>query len=488
MESYILQTAETELLAVVPAAGDRKPKHFKLTHTKRNIVLIAVLLAITLVIVGFSTGFIKVRETNAANLFPANTTSFSALNPYSTSIDNGTNDVQTVLDTLPESKDPKNWDFLQTLAHHENELLAGHKQYADWLGIQFASAQWGNNKPAYAYDLFDSSKAENFLKSAECKTSFLGAYCAPDAHKIVNGWLIVSTPETMKTYNPNDKNVLGKTEKFIKQTEGYQTSPVILAVLPASTLSTSLPANFQELSATKGTAMFAVNPSVSGVNVKLRLFDTDNAYVTAAKHEPLDVQTIKNLPDNTVMGMSVSNAGSYIPVMKSLTNSFLNTHDDWKMLSDSLAKWGLVTDEDMNKVFGKTTTISLNEGSTGNKVAGTFTAYGADSDKIVSILSNAAKENPSIPNAYKVVNDHGNITVNSHDPIVENTLGTSLDVKGLFGDTSKSVALAYLNVDGTKALLDSKFQASVSNPAPTLGFNLSFLDDKTLELNVNIVK
>lgn len=483
-----MHTAETELLVAVPASGIRKPKHFKPNHTKRNIGVIAGLLVIAFVIAGFATGRFNLREINAANLFPASTTFFTALNPYAISLENATNDVNSVLSALPDSKDPKKWAFLQKLSSQESALIENHKKYSDWLGIQFASAQWDGNAPAYAYNLFDTGKAEKFLQTEDCKTSFLAEYCSPDTHRIVNGWLIVSTPETMKKYNLDSKDVLGKTDAFLKQTEGSQKSPIILAVLPAAELSATLPTAFQEFSATKGTAMFAVNPMPTGVNVKLRLSDTDNAYVKVAKHEALDVKTIKDLPDSTVMGIAVSNAGEYVPVMKSLTNSFMNTHDEWKTLSDSLAKWGLVSKEDMAKVFGKTTTISLNKGSTGNRVAGTFTAYGADSDKIITILSNAAKENPSIPNAYKVTNDNGTITIASHDPIIENKIGGTLDTKSLFGDTTNSIALAYLDVDGTKSLLDSSFKPNVQSPAPTVGFNLSFVNDQTIELNVNVIK
>lgn len=444
---------------------------------------------------GFATGIFETKETNPANLFPSNSTEFAMVSPALLNENTAAfakkiaaNIAKDDANASPEEKAQAStdWKYLSTLISEAEHNL---ERYPEWLGYEYAKAKWGDNTDyGYAYSITDKNKAEDFFKSEECKQAeFFAKYCGEGNSVIRNGWLLLAPNNDISVYPDKKEDSLGENQKFIDETSERTGSAIASVWLPLSTASESLPKEFTDFSSKNGYFAATVNNAPNGFKIKANVFDSDNQYIVAAKDtQPVDATLIESMPANTVTGFASSNTSKYALLLRENQSSFVNTHEDWKALSDALSKWGIFTEEDILATLGTSTSFSINEGTKGNKVSGTLTVKGASKDKIISILTEAAKENKSIQTSYKVIdNGDGTITIDSHDPITEGDLKDSVKLKELLGDTSNSILISYINMDKNRELLDSSFDVNADNALGEVGINVYKPEGNKTEILVN---
>ena len=474
------ETLTESLDSTLSRSAKRKIKAAK--KRKKLLVMAGILTAtIGFGATGLATGLFERIESNPANIFPENTTEFAAVSPSAITASNAAYAQKVIsnIKTSPASdsaSSPAEWKYLNELFSDTNQLLELQKQYPEWLGYNYAKAKWGDgDNYGYAYSITDKNKAAEFLQSENCKTVPLFApYCGEGKSLFRKGWVILAPQDMIASYPAEDAPTLNDNEKFIAETKAYTGSNIISAWMPLKTASASLPKEFTDFSSQSGSLTAVVNNGNHGLQIKASIFDDDNKYVQAAKNaSAVDADILKTMPANTVTGFAGSNTSAYTSIMRDNPSSFVNTHEDWKALSDALAKWGIKTADDTASTLGSSTAFSINEGTKGNKVAGTLTVKDANKDKIIQILAEAAKETKSIQTSYKVIdNGNGTITIDSHDPIADGDLKDKVNLQNLLGDTKDSVMLAYINADKNRELLDSSFHANPENALGEIGINV----------------
>lgn len=466
---------------------------------KRKSIFVKIaggLTVLGITLAGCATGIFETKEANVANLFPSNSTEFATVSPalldaktgeFTKKIVNHITSDET--DPAEKIEAPANWKYLDSLLRETQQASELQKQHSEWLGFEYAKAKWGNNTQyGYAYSITNKSKAKDFMNSEECKTAeFFAPYCGEGKNILRNGWMLLAPEDVIGDYPEKKDESLGSNEKFKNEISVRTGSSVAAVWLPLATASESLPKEFTDFSSGNGYFSASINNASNGFKIKANVFDADNKYILASNEsQPVDATLLETMPANTVTGFAASNTSRYVPLMKNDPESFVNTHADWKALSDALAKWGIATEEDAASTLGTSTAFSINEGSKGNKVSGTLTVKDANKDKIISILTEAAKENSSIQTSYKVMdNGDGTITIASHDPITDGDLKDEVDFKALLGDTKNSILLSYINMDKNRELLDSSFDVNASNSLGEIGINVYQPQGNKTEILVN---
>lgn len=478
----------------------RSQKRKMKTAQKRKKIAIAATSALAVLglgITGFTTGVFEHNESNPANIFPNSTTEFASVSPLSISATNApyAQKLISAIKSAPQGEQSNTplptaeWKYLNDLFSETNTALETQKKYPEWLGHNYAKAKWDNNTQyGYAYAITNKDKAKTFLNSDDCKTTPLFApYCGEGKSIFRKGWMILAPENVISSYPDDDAPTLNNNEKFIAETKANTGSNIISAWVPLKTASESLPKEFTEFSSQSGYLSAVVNNATHGLQVKANIFDDDNKYIQASKNSAsVDPEILASMPANTVTGFAGSNTAQYASLMREDPTSFLNTHDDWKALSDALAKWGIKTVDDTKSTLGTSTGFSINEGNKGNKVAGTLTVKEANKDKIIQILAEAAKETKSIQTSYKVIdNGNGTITIDSHDPITDGDLKDAVNLQNLLGDTKYSILLAYINMDKNRELLDSSFNVSGDNALGEIGINVKKPEGNKTEVTAN---
>lgn len=484
----------TNLLPEKPLSRSQKRK-IKAAQKRKKVIIAAVssVAVLGLGIAGFTTGVFDHAESNPANIFPSSTTEFALVSPLSINTANAPYAqklVSTITASNADQKAPAaEWKYLNDLFSETNQVMELQKKHSDWLGYNYAKAKWDNNNQyGYAYAITDKEKANTFLHSDECKTiSSFAPYCGDGKSLFRKGWMILAPENIISSYPNEDAPTLSDNPQFKTQTALNTPSNIISAWVPLKTASETLPKEFTDFSSQSGYLSAVVNNATHGLQIKANVFDDDNKYLQASKDaSPVDPDILGAMPANTVTGFAGSNAAKYASLMREDTKSFLNTHADWKALSDALAKWGIKTVDDAKSALGTSTGFSINEGTKGNKVSGTLTVKEASKDKIIQILAEAAKGNKSIETSYKVIdNGNGTITIASHDPITDGNLKDKVNLSTLLGDTKNSILTAYINMDKNRELLDSNFHTSNDNALGEIGINVKKPEGNTTEIVAN---
>jgi hypothetical protein len=201
--------------------------------------------------------------------------------------------------------------------------------------------------------------------------------------------------------------------------------------------------------------------------------------------EPIS-NSITQTPGNTVMAISVSSVNQDVLKMTQDPEAFINKSPEWTGFRKGLETYGAKVPDDLEGMLGKTTTFSLNEGTVGNKVAGTIKVDKGNPAKASSILGNAAAKNPDIKDMYKMKESEGNFLIESHSPITEGMLSANPLFNQTVGDISNSVAVAYIDFDASRSLLDSTYiKPESSYDKGVMGINFFKKDAGELGFTVN---
>lgn len=390
-------------------------------------------------------------------MFPSDTKDFVSVNLYSVSGSKTTNPelIDTVKSLSTETQG--GWKFVSDLSNEATTFIE-NRGSLPWMGYETAKGTWGNHPtPATMYQVLDTDKAKKYMESSECDNGFLKASCH-GKYIISSGWLITGDPDVLNDYHGKPKTSLAENETFIHDFTAAPEKPLLRLWTPAKNVSETLPVDFKEAGSQDGRVAAFMSLNKSGFSLKANLYDSTNPYYTELHNrEPIN-NDIQKLPANSVIAVAGSGTNSIVETMLSQSTSFINTHKEWTDLKDALVKWKVNVPEDLPKIFGTTTALSINEGNSGNRVSGVLRLNGVDESKIISVFTEAAKSNKDIINTYKIRKDNEDMVIESHDPKADGALGSSNSFTALVGDTSKSVAVAYVDLDKSHALLDSTYK------------------------------
>lgn len=420
------------------------------------IVGSALLLTASLTSAGIVSDALGLQVVEPTAMFPSDTKDFVSVNLYSAA---GTKINPELIDTIKSlsTETQGGWKFVSDLSNGASTFIE-NRESLSWIGYETAKGTWGNHTtPATMYQVLDTDKAKTYMESSECDNGFLKASCH-GKYIISSGWLVTGDPDVLGDYHGKPKTSLAQDETFIRDFAAAPKKPLMRLWTPAKTVSETLPADFKETGSQDGRVAAFMSLNDSGFSLKANLYDSTNPYYTDLHNRAPINSDIQKLPANSVIAVAGSGANSIVETMLAQPTSFINTHKEWTGLKDALVKWKVSIPEDLPKIFGTTTALSINEGNSGNKVSGVLRLNGVDESKIISLFTEAAKGNKDIINTYKIRKDNNDMVIESHDPKVEGNLGSSDSFTNLVGDTSGSVAVAYVDLDKSHALLDSTYK------------------------------
>jgi hypothetical protein len=298
--------------------------------------------------------------------------------------------------------------------------------------------------------------------------------------------MITGAQDVLSDYQGKPKNTLAENETFVHDFASAPKKPVMRIWNSAKTVSETLPADFKEAGSQDGRLAAFMSLNDSGFSLKANLYDSSNPYYTDLHNRGTINSDINKLPANSVIAVAGAGMDSIVETMVSDKSSFINTHKEWTELKNALVKWNISVPGDLSKIFGTNTALSINEGNSGNKVSGVLRVNGADENKIISLFSEAAKGNKDIINTYKIRKDNSDMVIESHDPKTDGDLGSSGSFSSLVGDTSQSVAVAYVNFDKSHALLDSSYKIPAKGyDKGVIGINITSPSSSEVGITMN---
>lgn len=439
-------------------ASPRDPSPRASNNTRKltiSLIASALLLGSSLTTAGAVSDALGLKAAKSAEMFPSDTTDFVSINLYSAA---GAKSQPELIDTVKSMsvETQGGWKFVSDVSHDATTFIE-NRSALPWMGYETAKGTSGHHTtPATIYQVLNNDDAKKYMESEDCEKGFLKDSCH-GKYIISSGWLITGAPEVLADYAEKPENSLAENETFVHDFAAAPDKPVMKIWTPAKTVSATLPKDFAEVGSQDGriAAFMALNDS--GFTLKANLHDSTNPYYVDLHNRGAINNDIKKLPSNSVIAVAGARADSIVGDMLAQDTSFINTHKEWTELRDAMARWKVNVPQDLPKIFGTNSALSINEGNSGNKVSGVLRVNDADENKIISLFSEAAKGNKDIINTYKIRKDNGDMVIESHDPITDGELGGSESFNKLIGDTSQSVAAAYVNLDKAHALLDSTY-------------------------------
>jgi hypothetical protein len=424
------------------------------------------------------------RVTDPTAMFPSDTRDFVSIDLYSAAGSKVSPELRDTIKSL-SVENQGGWKFVSDVSNEATTFIE-NRSTLPWLGYETAKGTWGNHStPATMYQVLNNDDAKKYMESEDCDKGFLKASCHGQ-YIISSGWLITGAPDVLGDYEAKPKNSLSKNETFAHDFALAPEKPVLRVWTTAKTVSDTLPADFKETGSQDGriTAFMTLNDS--GFSLKTNLYDSSNPYYADLHSRGTINNDIEKLPANSVVAVAGSGIDSTIRTMLDKKDSFINTHKEWTELKDALVKWKVDLPQDLPKVFGTNTALSVNEGNSGNKVSGVLRMKEADESKIISLFAEAAKGNKDIINTYKIRKDTNGMVIESHDPKTDGALGESASFENLVGDTSKSVAVAYVDLDKSRALLDSTYKIpSKGYDKGIIGINITSSSSSEMSITMN---
>lgn len=434
-----------------------------------------------------------VSALEVSELFPSKTDDLRVFSPQSVS------DISSakVLDNLQSYGKSLNEEDSTT---YLSEFTDDIKNFTDfhstesWVGSAFAHGSW-EDESLTAYAVKNSGKAKEFMTSPECNVSFLKTFCGEGNFAVSGKWLLTGTPGALALHTAEDKNDRIKKESslavnttFAQQTGELAGDSLLLLWTNSENVTSFLPMGLNDSFPKDARIALSAVPAKTGISLSGSMYKgrTDSPLF---KKQPIS-DSVTKLPANTVTAISVSEAHDDVENMLTNPEAFINTQDEWVSLRNAIEGYGAALPDDLTKIFGETTTFSLNEGSVGNKVAGTLRMTNADSETPVNILSNAAKESSGITEMYSVRAGEDDFLIESHSPITNGAITDNPLFTELVGSLSNSIAVAYIHLDDTWALLDSNYSApSEGYDGGVLGINImkGSSDRVDLEMNWKII-
>lgn len=468
---------------------NRKQKRIQQRKKRTRIIALAVSAAIVLPTTAYGIYEVTkpVSALDAARMFPENTTDLRTFTPENvTTLPNP--EILEKLANYGVDKDGKD-DPSTPQSEYFDTFLADAKEFNDfrqthqWLGVSFAQGKWESGGSTI-YSLENNGEAKKFLASEECKTSIFTANCGEGNYVLKNKWLVTGDKESLALYTEDFDTTLADNPKFAVQTEGVLGESLASAWTPSENITSFLPHSLNTSLPSKAQAAVALYPTIKGISISGSIFKGTSENALFSK-EPIST-SVTQVPGNTVMAISVSRVNQDVLAMTENPEAYINTSPEWTSLRKGLEGYGATVPADLEGLLGKTTTFSLNQGSVGNKVAGTLKIDGGDLAKASSILANAAAKNPDIKDMYKMKEENGNILIESHSPVIEGTLNDNPLFSKLVGSIDKSVAVAFIDFDSTRGLLDSTYiKPESSYEKGVMGINFFKKDEGELGFTVN---
>lgn len=359
-----------------------------------------------------------------------------------------------------------------------------------WMGTAFAEGKWEDNNLT-AYSVSSTKQTKEFMLSKACTESFLKDSCGEGNFALRGKWLITGTEEAVKLHMSSTKKKLDKESSLaVNATFAEQTGALVaddtmaLVWTGSSNITSFLPLGLSESFPNDGRMALALTPSEKGVSIYGSLYkgDTDNPIFG----KPVISDSITKLPANTVTAISVAEAHEDVKGMLENENSFINTQPVWVSLKNGIVEYGANFPDDLEKVFGETTTFSLNRGEVGNEVAGTLRMSKSDSSVALKVLDNAAKKSSGITEMYNVREGDDDFLIESHSPITDGVITENPLFAKLVGPLDKSIAVAYIDLDNSWALLDSTYKLPEAGyDAGVIGINIMKNTSNRVDLSVN---
>lgn len=451
---------------------------------KISLVCSALLLGLSFTGAGMVSDALGLKAAKATAMFPVDTKNFVSIDLYSSA---GTKAQPELVDTIKSlsTETQGGWKSVSDVSQAAT-IFIENRIALPWMGYETAKGSWGNHAtPATIYQVLNNDEAKKYMESEDCEKGFLKESCY-GKYVISSGWLITGAPDVLADYQEKPKNSLSENETFIRDFESAPERPVMRIWSSAKAMSETLPADFAELGSQDGRVAAFMSLNDSGFSLKVNLLDSTNPYYSDLHNRPAINSDIEKLPANSVIAVAGARADSLVGSMLTQKTSFINTHKEWTGLRDALIKWNVNVPQDLSKIFGTNTALSINEGNSGNKVSGVLRVNDADENKIISLFSEAAKGNKDIINTYKIRKDNNDMVIESHDPKTDGELGGSDNFKKLVGDTSQSVAVAYVDLDKSHALLDSTYKIPAKGyDKGVIGINITSPSSSEVVITMN---
>lgn len=468
---------------------NRRQKRIQQRKKRNRIIALAVSATVLLPTAAYGIYEVvkPVSALDAARMFPDNTTDLRTFTPENIAV-MPTPEIMEKLRNYGVDKDGKD-DPSTPQSEYFDTFLTDAKKFNDfrqnqpWLGVSFAEGKWEGGASTI-YSLENSGDAKKFLESEECKQSLLAENCGEGNYIIKNRWLVTGDKASLSLYAEDFENSLADNPKFAVQTEGVLGQSFASAWTPSENITSFLPHSLNKSLPAKAQAAVALQPTEKGIAVSGSIFRGESENPLFSK-KPIS-SSINQTPGNTVMAISVSEVDKDVLNMVNAPESFINTSPEWTGLRKGLEQYGAKIPDDLSGMFGKTTTFSLNEGSIGNKVAGTLKIDEGDPTKAATVLGNASAKNPDIKDMYRMKESEGNILIESHSPIIEGTLNDNPLFSKLVGGIDQSVAVAFIDFDATRSLLDSSYiKPESSYEKGVMGINFFKKSEGELGFTVN---
>lgn len=451
---------------------------------KISVACSILLLGVSLTGGGMVSDALGLKAAKATAMFPLDTKDFVSIDLYSAA---GAKAQPELVDTVKSlsAETQGGWKSVNDVSRAATTFIE-NRSALPWMGYETAKGSWGNHStPATIYQVLNNEDAKKYMESEDCDKGFLKESCH-GKYIISSGWLITGNPDVLADYPEKPKDSLSENETFIRDFAAAPERPVMRIWSSAKAMSETLPADFAELGSQDGRVAAFMSLNDSGFSLKVNLLDSTNPYYNDLHNRGTINSDIGKLPANSVIAVAGARADSIVGSMLAEKTSFINTHKEWIELKDALIKWNVNVPQDLPKIFGTNTALSINEGNSGNKVSGVLRVNDADENKIISLFSEAAKGNKGIVNTYKIRKDNSDMVIESHDPKTDGDLGSSDNFNKLVGDTSQSIAVAYVNLDKSHALLDSTYKIPAKGyDKGVIGINITSPSSSEVGITMN---
>lgn len=459
-----------------PLRNDRK--------LKISLICSVLLLGLSLTGAGAVSESLGLQAAESEEMFPLDTNDFASINLYSAASTKAQPELIDMVKSL-SVETQGGWKFVSDVSKDATTFII-NRSSLPWMGYETAKGSWGNHStPATMYQVLNKDDAKRYMESADCDKGFLKESCH-GKYVISSGWLVTGAPDVLADYAGKPENNLSENETFVRDFAAAPEKPAMRIWSPAKTISETLPADFGEVGSQDGRVAAFMSLNKSGFSLKVNLHDSTNPYYTGLHNRATINEDIKKLPTNSVIAVAGSRMDDTVGTMLDQKTSFINTHKEWTELRDALVKWNIEIPQDLPKIFGKHTALSINEGNSGNKVSGVLRINDGDESKIISLFSEAAKGNKGIINTYKIRKDNNDMVIESHDPKTDGDLAGSDSFNNLLGDTSRSVAVAYVDLDKSRALLDSTYKIpSKGYDKGIIGINVTSTSSSEINITMN---
>lgn len=464
----------------------------RIARKKRQQKMIAACSAGAVILAGggvFAWSQLKpVSTLQVAEVFPSKTEDLRIFAP-NTSFDSAPKLLENISSYGETSVESEGTPYLTDFTNDISDFIAFSSKHS-WMGTAFAEGLWNDNYLT-AYSVDSGKQAKEFMLSESCQETILKDHCGEGNFAVRGKWLITGSDEAVALHASSTKDKLDKESSLAANvTFANQTGELIagdtmaLMWTGSSNVTSFLPLGLSESFPDDAKMALAMAPTRTGISVYGSLYkgDSDNPLFDKS---PIS-DSINQLPANTVTAISVSDAHKDVSNMLSNESSFINTHPEWVSLKDTISGYGAVLPDDLEKIFGKTTTFSLNKGTKGNEVAGTLRMSHSDSSVALKVLDNAAKKSSGITEMYKVREGGDDFLIESHSPITDGVITDNPLFTKLVGSVEKSIAVAYIDLDKTWALIDSNYELSETEyDAGVIGLNIKQKSSNRVDISLN---